>query len=941
MIVLHVHHSEYRRSPLSPRRAASPRPASPRSARNDNAAPRSPRAKKPLAPPRRPPLPPRRKDDDPSDASAALAPLASPLPSPTPSSPAAARDAAGRDGAAEAAARVRVFVRVRPPVRSDEKAAEASGGRSAALLCQGAKLWLLDQSEGKPSSPRQFVFDQAISAEASQEDVYRCACEETGVVRGVLEGINGCVMCYGQTGAGKTFTLGNTSPPHEGLVYRALAAILEQSGGGREVRLSYVQIYNETIKDLLRPASVVELREEAPHGVVLAGCDVRQVSSVAQCLKLIDAANLNRATAATAMNDQSSRSHSVLVLDVTTKVGAKMLRGKLHLVDLAGSERVKKSEVTGQAFEETVAINNSLTCLGRCVQALAAGPKAGKPPFRETKLTRLLSSTFGGRANTVLVVCVAPTCSDSFETLNSLQFGQQAMSVKVQAKVNATVDMLALQDERFAKFYEAQRARGRAEAEAWRRVQPRYEAQQARRSLVDAEMQRVAALKMELQLAEESREAVRAEESAALQLKRQEHELNVKGLRQQQAAAAKELIRLRGLARAAGLELPEQAHISTEIDLLADSAGARRRDATASEASKFGKKRLAGAKMSAGQAEAAAMQAAGCGKSGAKDEELAKLEQGVEMYQSAVEKAWQDVQRIEDERQQVDRSYQVSQEEVERLDREREDMEATLHEVASDLGRLALLYRTQGQAPHAVPLYMTALAIYEKTLGPDHPEVAKDLVNLGNAFCDQNQHDEAVPLYLRALAIDQAALGDDHPEVAMDLSNLGIVYRVQGRRDEAIALFQRAQTIMTDALGPDDPKTLTVARNLAATQVIHVDVVESPRGPPAALVERLSQQKLPKTEQELAEELQQAQDNRDAVLRARVDKAVESQAPKLKLTLPSATSDATSGAATPRSTYKSTSKEARDAVEKSLDGGSARTMLHKHVASMAYFAPDT
>ena len=84
-----------------------------------------------------------------------------------------------------------------------------------------------------------------------------------------------------------------------------------------------------------------------------------------------------------------------------------------------------------------------------------------------------------------------------------------------------------------------------------------------------------------------------------------------------------------------------------------------------------------------------------------------------------------------------------------------EDMEATLHEVASDLGRLALLYRTQGKAPHAVPLYMTALAIYEKTLGPDHPEVAKDLVNLGNAFCDQNQHSEAVPLYLRALAIDQ------------------------------------------------------------------------------------------------------------------------------------------------------------------------------------------
>ena len=136
-------------------------------------------------------------------------------------------------------------------------------------------------------------------------------------------------------------------------------------------------------------------------------------------------ADRNRVTTATAMNDASSRSHSVLTLDIVTRSGAKILRGKLHLVDLAGSERVKKSEVQGQAFDEAVAINNSLTTLGRCVQALAAGPKGGKPPFRDTKLTRLLSSAFGGRANTVLITCVAPTASDSFETVNSLQFGQQ------------------------------------------------------------------------------------------------------------------------------------------------------------------------------------------------------------------------------------------------------------------------------------------------------------------------------------------------------------------------------------------------------------------------------------------------------------------------------------------------------------------------------------
>jgi len=562
--------------------------------------------------------------------------------------------------------------------------------------------------------------------------------------------------------------------------------------------------------------------------------------------------------------------------------------------------------------------------------------------------------------------------------------------VKVQAKANASIDMSLLEDELFYKLLELQFASARAEAEVWERVRSVYESQQVMRSKVDEELDRVSAIKMELQHAEENKHAALTRQNAMAKHRRQEHELTTKGFRQQQTVAAKELMRLRGLASTAGVEMPEQAITSSATGCCSATASdgneAREKELAADEASRFGAARLRGARMTIGQAEVAALQAAGCsgqeaqansGREEPDDAELARLEQGVELYQNAVEKAWADVQRIEDERQQVDRCYQESQEAVERLDREREDMEATLHEVASDLGRLALLYRTQGQAPHAVPLYMTALAIYEKTLGPDHPEVAKDLVNLGNAFCDQNQHEEAVPLYLRALAIDQAALGDDHPEVAMDLSNLGIVYRVQGRRDEAIALFQRAQMIMSDALGPNDPKTLTVARNLAATQVIQVDVVPTPRGPPAALAQRLSQQKKPKTEKDLADELRHAQEKRDAVLRARVDKAVGSttlrtprgaipgsdelvishdrqtadcadedamgpsrieQVPKLKLPMADGISPAESsfGSATPRSTYSSTSKAAREAADRSRGSGSARSMLHHHVAKMRY-----
>lgn len=160
----------------------------------------------------------------------------------------------------KAESRVRVFVRVRPAVRANERTATSEDGAgSSAIHCQGPKLWLLEQKDesgtkkegGRGPDPRQYVFDGSLPPDSQQEDVYRAACEETDVISGVLEGINGCVMCYGQTGAGKTHTLGNVSAGNEGIVWRALNSILgstEQSGA--EVRLSYVQIYMEAIYDL-------------------------------------------------------------------------------------------------------------------------------------------------------------------------------------------------------------------------------------------------------------------------------------------------------------------------------------------------------------------------------------------------------------------------------------------------------------------------------------------------------------------------------------------------------------------------------------------------------------------------------------------------------------------------------------------------------------------
>ena len=192
----------------------------------------------------------------------------------------------------------------------------------------------------------------------------------------------------------------------------------------------------------------------------------------------------------------------------------------------------------------------------------------------------------------------------------------------------------------------------------------------------------------------------------------------------------------------------------------------------------------------------------------------AALKEQVDQYEHAVEAAWEDVQRAQRQAEEAEARFDRARDETRQSAAEKEEMESTLLDVASDLENLARNYRQHGSPAMAVPLYVSALAIFEKTLGADHPQVASNLVNLGNAFCDQQKHIEAVPVYLRALAIDEKALGHDHPEVAMDLSNLGIAYRALGRADIATGLFERAHKLMLNAAGPDDPKTQAILRNL-------------------------------------------------------------------------------------------------------------------------------
>eukprot|EP01018_Ginkgo_biloba_P028162 Gb_10626 [translate_table: standard] len=312
----------------------------------------------------------------------------------------------------------------------------------------------------------EFKFDAVLPSIATQADVYNTAAQ--AVVKDVLEGYNGTIMAYGQTGAGKTYTLsamvidefgGQTA---EGIIPRSatdiFARIDEDNDHEYHVSMSYIQIYMEMIQDLLRPENLnLQIREGEDGDIFVAGVQQVEVKSVEDVVRLLMLGDCNRYNAFTKMNAHSSRSHAIVIFTVEKKSlhpglnknlsnarkkvvkgsgqSEKILIGKLFLVDLAGSERLKKSGSEGLRATEAMSVNMSLTALGKCISA-RADPSVTHIPFRESKLTRLLQESFGGNAKTSLIINIAPCSEYIHETLSSLQFGSRAMKVCTKAMVN-------------------------------------------------------------------------------------------------------------------------------------------------------------------------------------------------------------------------------------------------------------------------------------------------------------------------------------------------------------------------------------------------------------------------------------------------------------------------------------------------------------------------
>jgi len=278
-----------------------------------------------------------------------------------------------------------------------------------------------------------------------QQDVFEFSIRST--VDDILNGYNGTVFAYGQTGAGKSYTMMGSDiddPETKGIIPRIVeqmftSILTSPSNIEYTVRVSYMEIYMERIRDLLMPQNDnLPVHEEKSRGVYVKGLLEIYVSSVQEVYEVMRRGSQARVVSATNMNQESSRSHSIFVITITQKnvETGSAKSGQLFLVDLAGSEKVGKTGASGQTLEEAKKINKSLSALGMVINALTDG-KSTHIPYRDSKLTRILQESLGGNSRTTLIINCSPSSYNDAETISTLRFGVRAKAIKNKAKINA------------------------------------------------------------------------------------------------------------------------------------------------------------------------------------------------------------------------------------------------------------------------------------------------------------------------------------------------------------------------------------------------------------------------------------------------------------------------------------------------------------------------
>ncbi|XP_018500821.2 kinesin-like protein KIN-14P [Pyrus x bretschneideri] len=332
---------------------------------------------------------------------------------------------------------IRVYCRIRPflPGEKEKKTLVERIGENGELV-------VADRSKPGKEGHRLFKFNEVYGSDATQAEVYA---DTQPLIRSVLDGYNVCIFAYGQTGSGKTYTMtgpNGSTKENWGINYRALNDLFDisqrrQSTITYEIQVQMVEIYNEQVRDLLSSDGAQKklgiMTHSQPNGLAVPDASMHPVEATSDVIRLMGIGFKNRAVGATALNERSSRSHSVVTVHVRgkdLKTGSALI-GNLHLVDLAGSERVDRSEVTGDRLKEAQHINKSLSSLGDVIFALAQ--KSPHVPYRNSKLTQVLQSSLGGQAKTLMFVQLNPDASSFSESLSTLKFAERVAGVELGA----------------------------------------------------------------------------------------------------------------------------------------------------------------------------------------------------------------------------------------------------------------------------------------------------------------------------------------------------------------------------------------------------------------------------------------------------------------------------------------------------------------------------
>ncbi|KAK1968939.1 kinesin motor domain-containing protein [Colletotrichum sublineola] len=392
---------------------------------------------------------------------------------------------------------VKVAVRVRPPLNPNDPGYELIPQRFQRSMVQVTSNTSL--AIDSPQGRKLFVFDRVFGSEVNQEGVWDYL---NDCVNAFIQGYNVSLLAYGQSGAGKSYTMGTSGPTEQtdiemmGVIPRAATALFEKLDGTRKqanrgsmsqlrtpsrysspvsqpsaeknwsLKATYVEIYNEQLRDLLVPDHVpqsergaVTIREDVKGNIILTGLRQVEINSVDDLMNALEFGSTLRQTDATAINARSSRSHAVFSLNlVQRKSGLQGSNGadkrfsvpieamtgsetwvttdsKLHFVDLAGSERLKNTGAQGERAKEGISINAGLAALGKVISQLSSRQAGSHVSYRDSKLTRLLQDSLGGNAITYMIACVTPAEFHLSETLNTVQYAQRARAIQSKPRI--------------------------------------------------------------------------------------------------------------------------------------------------------------------------------------------------------------------------------------------------------------------------------------------------------------------------------------------------------------------------------------------------------------------------------------------------------------------------------------------------------------------------